>query len=202
MSTVNGVDVNKLNNLIDFFRTNPEVANLEFRAETEWVNGAHSMTQIRTSRGETFTLEADEPPILLGTDLAPNAVQAMLHALASCLIVSFVYNAAACNINLRSLKLALEGDLDLHAFLGISEDVRPGYQNIRIKFKVESDAPRDKIEELLEHAQRTSLVVDIVRNGVPVHISLEKGIEAVKMRAKAAEADEVSSSDQFVSRWL
>ncbi len=195
MKIQNGVDVDKLRDLIDVIRTNPEVANFEFRAETEWINGAHSMTRIQTSRGEIFTHEADQPPILLGTDMAPNAVQAVLHALASCLIVSFVYNAAARDINLRSLKLALEGDLDLHAFLGISEDVRPGYQNIRVRFKVESDAPRDKIEELLEHAQKISPVVDIVRNGVPVHISLEKESEAVKIRAKAAEASEVNSRD-------
>jgi uncharacterized OsmC-like protein len=195
MKIQNGVDVDKLRDLIDVIRTNPEVANFEFRAETEWINGAHSMTKIQTSRGKLFTLEADEPPILLGTDMAPNAVQAVLHALASCLIVSFVYNAAVRDINLRSLKLALEGDLDLHAFLGISEDVRPGYQNIRVKFNVESDAPRDKIEELLEYAQRTSPVTDIVRNGVPVHIAMEKGSEAVKMRAEAEEAGEAGSND-------
>ncbi len=195
MATVNGIDVNKLNDLIDIIRANPEVANFEFRAETEWINGAHSMTRIQTSRGKLFTLEADEPPILLGTGMAPSAVQAVLHSLASCLIVSFVYNAAARDINLRSLKLVLEGDLDLHAFLGISEDVRPGYQNIRVKFKVESDAPSDMIEELLEYVQRTSRVMDIIRNGVPVHISLEKESEAIKIQAKAAEAVEVSSSD-------
>jgi uncharacterized OsmC-like protein len=195
MKIQNGVDVDKLRDLIDVIRTNPEVANFEFRAETEWINGAHSMTRIQTSRGKTITLEADEPPILLGTGMAPSAVQAVLHALASCLIVSFVYNAAARDINLRSLQLALEGDLDLHAFLGISKDVRPGYQNIRVKFKVESDAPRDKIEELLEYVQRTSQVTDIVRNGVPVHITLEKGSEAVKMQAEAEEAGEVGSSD-------
>jgi uncharacterized OsmC-like protein len=195
MKIQNGVDVDKLRDLINVIRTNPEVANFEFRAETEWINGTHSMTKIQTSRGKLFTLEADEPPILLGTGMAPSAVQAVLHALASCLIVSFVYKAVARDINLRSLKLALEGDLDLHAFLGISEDVRPGYQNIRVKFKVESDAPGDKIEELLEYTQRTSPVTDIVRNGVPVHITLENGSEAVKMWAEAEEAGEAGSDD-------
>lgn len=189
----NGVDIDKLKELIDIIKTNPEVANFKFRSETEWVSGAHAKTRIQTSSGKTFTFEADEPPILIGTDLAPNAVQAVLHALASCLTVGFVYNAATRGINVEALELSLEGDLDLHAFLGISEDVRPGYQNIRVSFRVRSDATRDQIEDLLEYAQRTSPVTDIVQNGVPVHVTLERSSEAIDIRA--GQAGEVSSSD-------
>ncbi len=195
MATWNGIDVNKLNDLIDIIRANPEVANFKFKADAEWINGAHSRTKIQTSSGKLFTLEADEPPILLGTGTAPNAVQAVLHALGSCLIVGFVYNAAAHGINVEAMELSLEGDLDLHGFLGISEDVRPGYQNIRVNCNVKCDAPRETVEELLEYAQRTSPVTDIVRNGVPVHITLEKGSEAVKMRAEAEEVGEAGSND-------
>lgn len=195
MAIRNGIDVNKLNDLIDFIRANPEVANFQFKADTEWINGGNSRTKIQTSSGKPFTLEADELPILLGTGKAPNAVQAVLHALGSCLIVGFVYNAAARGINVEAVELAIEGDLDLHRFLGISEDVRPGYQNIRVSCNVKCDAPRETVEELWEYVQKTSPVMDIVRNEIPVHISLEKGNEAVKIRAKAAEAGEVSSSD-------
>lgn len=195
MEIRNGVDVDKLRETIDIIKTNPEVANFKFMTETEWLNGAHSKTRIQTSSGKTFALEADEPPILLGTDLAPNAVQAVLHALASCLTVGFAYSAAARGINVEALELSLEGDLDLHAFLGISEDVRPGYQNIRVNCRVRSDATRDQIEELLEYVQRVSPVTDIVRNGVPVYITLEKSIEAVGMRAGAGQTGEVSSSE-------
>ncbi len=195
MAIRNGIDVNKLNDLIDFIRANPEVANFQFKVNTEWINGANSRTKIRTSDGKLFTLETDEPPILLGAGKAPNAVQAVLHALGSSLIVSFVYNAAARGINVEAVELAIEGDLDLHGFLGISEDVRPGYQNIRVSCSVKCDAPRETVEELWEYVQKTSPVMDIVRNEVPVHISLEKGSEAIKIRAKAAEAGEVSSSD-------
>ena len=71
MAIQNGIDVNKLNDLIDIIRSNPEVANFEFRTETEWINGAHSKTKIQSSSGKLFTYEADEPHILLGTDLSP-----------------------------------------------------------------------------------------------------------------------------------
>ncbi len=65
-------------------------------------------------------------------------------------------------------------DLDLRGFLGISEDVRPGYQNIRVSCRIKSDAPRDKIEEVWEYARRTSPVTDIIHSGVPVSITLEE----------------------------
>jgi hypothetical protein len=60
----------------------------------------------------------------------------------------------------------------LHAFLGLSEDVRPGSNNIEIKYRVQADAPREKIVELCDYVQKTSPVLDIIRNPVPVNISL------------------------------
>jgi hypothetical protein len=67
----------------------------------------------------------------------------------------------------------LEGDLDLRAFLGVSDDVRPGYQNIKATCRIKSDASREKIEELFKHVQRTSPVLDIIRNMEPVTINIE-----------------------------
>ena len=118
-------------------------------------------------------IEGDEPPVLLGENTAANAVEAVLHALASCLAVGFVYNAAAQGIKIDSLEFELEGDLDLHAFLGLSDQVRPGYENIRLSYRVKSDAPREKIVALCEYVQKTSPVLDIIRNPVPVSISLK-----------------------------
>jgi uncharacterized OsmC-like protein len=114
----------------------------------------------------------DEPGVLLGGNAGPNAVEASLHALASCLSVGFIYNAAAMGIEVSSLEFDLEGDIDLQGFLGLSEVVRPGYSGIRIKYRVRADAPRDKLEELCDYVQRTSPVLDIIRNPVPVSIDL------------------------------
>ncbi len=71
------------------------------------------------------------------------------------------------------MDFALEGDIDLHGFLGLSEAVRPGYQNIKVSYRVKSDAPRDKIEALCDYVQKTSPLLDIVRNPVMVSVSLE-----------------------------
>ncbi len=179
--TLNGVDVDQLTGTIGAIQENPELARFQFRARNEWVEGGHSRTTIQSfygagqeddSRTEAFTLEGDEPPVLLGTNRAPNAVEAVLHALASCLAVGFVYNAAAQGIRVESLDFDLEGDLDLHGFLGLSDEVRPGYERIRVNYRVKADAPREKIEELCAYVQRTSPVMDILRNPVPVTVEL------------------------------
>ena len=179
--TLNGVDVDQLMGTIGLIQENPDLARFQFRAHNEWTGGGHSRTTIRSffgagqeddTRADAFTLEGDEPPVLLGDNRAPNAVEAVLHALASCLAVGFAYNAAAQGIRVDSLDFDLEGDLDLHGFLGLSQEVRPGYEGIRVRYRVNADAPREKIEELFAHVQRTSPVLDIVRNPVPVTVEL------------------------------
>jgi uncharacterized OsmC-like protein len=117
-------------------------------------------------------MEGDEPPVLLGQNAGPNAVEAVLHALASCLAVGFVYNAAAQGIRVEALSFDLEGELDLRAFLGLTDTVRAGYESIRLTYHVTADAPREKLVELCDYVQRTSPVLDIIRNPVPVTIRL------------------------------
>jgi uncharacterized OsmC-like protein len=179
--TLNGVDVDQLTGTIDSIREDPAIARFRFRAHTEWAGGAQSRTTIQAfhgagreddSRAEAFTLEGDEPPVLLGTNRAPNAVEAVLHALASCLAVGFAYNAAAEGIRVESLEFDLEGDLDLHGFLGLSDQVRPGCDGIRVRYRVRAGAPREKIEELCAYVQRTSPVLDMLRSPVPVTVEL------------------------------
>ena len=178
--TTNGVDVGQLMETIEAIQGQPDLARVQFRATNRWLGGGRSRTRIKefhhagqedTSRTEPFTLEGDEPPVLLGENSAPNAVEAVLHALASCLAVGFVYNAAAEGIEVRSLEFDLEGDLDLHGFLGLSPDVRPGYEEVRLTYRVDCDASPEKVDELCAHVQRTSPVLDILRKPVPVTVA-------------------------------
>ena len=178
---VNGVNVDQLVGTVNAIKANPALARFTFRARTEWAGGGHSRTKIQgfygagaedNSRAQPFFLEGDEPPVLLGQNAGPNAVEAVLHALASCLAVGFVYNAAAQGIQVDALTFELEGDLDLRAFLGLTDTVRPGYEGIRLTYFVRADAPRQQLEELCDYVQRTSPVLDILRNPVPVTLRL------------------------------
>ncbi|MEW5985903.1 MAG: OsmC family protein [Chloroflexota bacterium] len=180
-SSLNGVNVGQLIGTINAIKDNPDLARFKFRATNRWIDGGHSRTSIASfygagaedsSRAEPFVLEGDEPPVLLGANAGPNAVEAVLHSLASCLAVGLIYNAAAQGIKVDELECDLEGDIDLHGFLGLSDQVRPGYQGINLTYRVKADAPREKLLELCEYVQRTSPVLDIIRNPVPVSLSL------------------------------
>ncbi len=103
-TNLNGVNVDQLVGTINAIKANPDLARFKFRAKNEWISGGQSRTSIQsfygagqedTSRDKPFVLEGDEPPVLLGANTGPNAVEAVLHSLASCLAVGFVYNAAA-----------------------------------------------------------------------------------------------------------
>jgi len=179
---LNGVNVEQLVATINAIKSNPGLARFTFRATSDWVDGGRSRTKIQgfygagqedTSRTRPFVLEGDEPPVLLGTNSAPNAVEAVLHALASCLAVGFIYNAAAQGIKVESLQFNLEGDLDLHGFLGLSDQTRAGFQKIRVSYRVKTDAPREKVVALCDYVQKTSPVLDIIRNPVAVTVALE-----------------------------
>ena len=181
-TNLNGVNVDQLVGTVNAVKENHDLAKFSFRANTEWISGGRCQTKIQgfygvgkedDSRANPFVLQGDEPPVLLGANTAPNAVEAVLHALSSCLTVGFIYNAAARGIRIDGLDFTLEGDLDLHSFLGLSEEIRPGYQNIKVSYRVKSDAPRDQIVELCDYVQKTSPVMDIIRNPVPVTVSLE-----------------------------
>jgi uncharacterized OsmC-like protein len=181
-SVKNGVSVQNLVDTINAVKANPSLAQFKFRAHNEWISGGHSKTTIQgfygadqedTSRSQPFHLAGDEPPVLLGSNQGPNAVEAALHALASCLTVGFIYNAAARGITVEDLHFNLEGELDLRCFLGLTHEIRPGYQNINVSYRVKSAAPREKILELCEYVQETSPVLDMIRNPVPVSFTLE-----------------------------
>lgn len=177
----NGIDVTALMDTIEAINRQPDLARFQFRAHTAWDGGGRSRTHIQSfmgagredvSRERPHELTSDEPAVLLGTDAGPNAVEAILYALTSCLTVGFIYNAAARGITVRSLDFDVDGDVDVRAFLGLSRDVRPGYSGIRLTYRVDADAPREDLVELCEYVQKTSPVLDILRNPVPVTIAI------------------------------
>ncbi len=178
---VNGVNVDQLFGTIDAIKGKPEISRFMFRATNRWVNGGHNTTTVKdfygagqedTTRIKPFVLEADEPAVLLGTDTGANPVEYVMAALAGCLTTSLVYHAAAQGIKIEAVESSYEGALDLQGFLGMSDQVRNGYENITVCFKIKADATEEKLQELIELAQRRSPVFDIVSNPVPVKVQL------------------------------
>jgi uncharacterized OsmC-like protein len=177
---INGVDVDALLGTVAHIGADPSLARFQFRARNQWLGGGHNRTTIKgfygagqedTSRIEPFVVDADEPPVLLGENQAPNAGEYVLHALAACLTGTIVYHAAARGIVLDSLECAIEADVDLQGFLGLDATVRPGFQQIRVAFAVSGDFGDEQLAEL-SRLTSFSPVRDIVSNPVPVAIDL------------------------------
>lgn len=179
-TVTNGVNVTQLVDTVGLIKQTPALARFTFRAETTWQEGGRSRTRIEGYYGagqemrhaRPIELDGDEPPVLLGQDTAANAVEAVLHAIGSCVAVGLSYNAAARGIAIEELRFKTEGELDLHGFLGLSETARPGFERIRVEVSIKANAPRAALEELCAYVQKTSPVLDIVRNPVPVTVTL------------------------------
>jgi uncharacterized OsmC-like protein len=178
---MNGIDVDKLQGTIDAIGKDPDLALFSFRAVNEWVDGAQTKTTVEDlnagnktiTHRQPFVIRSDEPEVLVGGDTAPNAIVSLLHALASCLSVSIVYNAAMREIPIDSLSITVEGDVDVHGFLGLSKEVRPGFQDVRVEVELKTDASRARVEELVNYAQKVSPVLDSLRNRIPVEVSVK-----------------------------
>jgi uncharacterized OsmC-like protein len=175
----NGVDTAQMYGTLDAINANPELGVFQFRASNRWLGGAHNRSTIRSfygagqeddSRAEAFSIDAGEPAVLLGVDTGPNPAEALLHALAACLTTTLVYVAAARKVNLTEVESTLEGDMDVRGCLGLTDDVRNGFTNIRVRFRISGDAPQEKLQEIVQRAQARSAVFDMVSNGVPVHV--------------------------------
>jgi uncharacterized OsmC-like protein len=181
-TTLNGVDVDQLFGNIDAITNAPALGKFKFRANHKWINGGHNQTTIKNFHGvqqehdhaEPFVLDADEPPILLGEDIGPNPVEYVLTALAACVTTTLVYHAAAKGIKLNAVEARLEGDIDVRGLLAISDDVRRGYDNIRIYYKIDADVPDDQLEELIQMGTKYSPVFDTITNPVTVTAQLER----------------------------
>lgn len=180
----NGVDTGVLFGTLDAIRAQPELAAVRFRAANTWLGGAHNRNHVQgffaaggedTSRDEPFVIDAGEPPILVGANEGPNPAEILLSALASCLTTSIVYVAAARRVTLTHLSSALEGDIDLQGALGLSDEVRNGYQRIRATFTIRGDAPAEKLREVVARAWARSAVYDVVSRSVPVTIDVVTG---------------------------
>ena len=135
---------------------------------------ATSSGLLRHRHGMGFVLENAEHQVLLGEDQSANPVEYVLHALAGCLTTTLVYHAAARGYKITSVESTLEGNLDLHGFLGMDEKVRSGYKDIKVTMKVQGDVPEETLQELIQIAKDHSPVYDIVTHPVDVAIELQK----------------------------
>jgi uncharacterized OsmC-like protein len=174
----NGVNVTALAGTIRAIQKQPELAQFKFRARNQWDTGAQNMATVDSFYGTcqelehkpAFTMQADEHPVLLGEDKGANPVEFVLAGLSGCMTTTLAYHSAGRGLNIESIESEYEGDIDLQGLLDLDPKVRPGYREIRVKFRVKGDADEATIQELV----RKSPVYDTLANPVKIKIEVEK----------------------------
>ncbi len=176
----NGVNVEALIAAREALTEAPEAAQFKWRAACEWKNGTHSYSTVEgffglgeeQARKSKFTFDADHPEVFAAEDLGATPVEYVLVGLASCLTAGVAAVAQHREIQLRSVKATIEGDMDIQGILGIDSDVRNGFGGIKVTYDIDADASRQEIEALVAQSQKRSAVYDIVTNTAPVVVGL------------------------------
>jgi uncharacterized OsmC-like protein len=164
---LNDVDLEPIGSLVERIRQEPQSAKTQWKAEVRWTGGFRS-----DARSRDFAAQhSDEPAGLGGTNTAPNPVEQLLSALGNCLAVGYAANASAAGIEIRSLRIDLEGAIDLHTFLGLGGD-NAGYESIRVGVHLDADATPEQIQALHQKVVGTSPVGQTLSRGVPLKIEL------------------------------
>jgi uncharacterized OsmC-like protein len=130
--------------------------------KSAWQGQTRSETRIRSWKlngnelPREFTVAADEPLELLGSNTAPNPQELLMAAFNACIMVGYVANAAVMGVNLESVEIETEGELDLRGFLGLDPRVKPGYDSIRCTVRMKGDGTAEQYMAIHECVRKTS----------------------------------------------
>jgi len=98
----------------------------------------------------------------------------LLEALVACAGVTVKAVATALELPLKSGKVSAEGDLDFRGTLGVAKDAPVGFREIRLRFELDTDAPQDKLDQLLKLTERYCVVYQTIKSGPPVEVKLAR----------------------------
>src|SRR5207249_9227167 len=173
----NGVNTQVLNTVFESMRNHPEMAKATFSVKSAW-NGGFSVTSTskgfriggqNIERNTEYMTQYDFPNQLSGEGRGPTVCESCMGSLAACLTQTIVAHATSRGIQIDSIDIDVEGDVDLRGFTGISNDVRPGAQQFRVNMNIKSNNTSiEQINELYEIGKRFSPAFDTLTNGTSV----------------------------------
>ncbi len=174
-----GVNAQILGAVVETIKSQPEMAKVTFQVQTHWESGNGFKI---TSTGKNFriggqTVERQEPFMLVsdfpnefgGGSKGPTVCEMCMASIGSCISQTIVAYATMMGIQLDSVRIETEGDVDIRGFTGVSEKVRPGAQEFRISIYLESKtAPKEQLEELYELGIKFSPAMDTLTHGTTI----------------------------------
>ena len=151
------------------YRAEPQAALVTLRAEGRL--GAETLTcKVETGRA---LVEAGLHPATGGDGLSACSGDMLLEALVACAGVTLRAVATALDIELRGGTVSAEGDLDFRGTLGVSREAPVGFRDIRLRFDLDTDAPADKLENLIKLTERYCVVYQTLRTPAKLDLSVQ-----------------------------
>ena len=150
------------------YKTTPEAALITLKAKGT-IDDADIACKVETGRALAV---AGLHPATGGSGLELCSGDMLLEALVACAGVTLKAVATALDIPLKSGVVSAEGDLDFRGTLGVAKDAPVGFAQIRLSFEVCTDAPLEKLDQLLKLTERYCVVYQTIRSGPPVDVSM------------------------------
>ncbi len=177
----NGIEIAALLGAREALSGAPEAARFQWRASCDWVNGTHARSTIDSffglgeeqSHRRKYVYDTDHPAVFASEDNGPTPVEYVLVGLAGCLTAGIAAVAQNRDIQLHSVRATIEADMDIQGILGIDGDVRNGFENVRVTYEIDADAPKAEIEALVAQSQKRSAVFDIMTNPTNVYVAVK-----------------------------
>jgi len=155
----------------DRYKADPQTAVITLKARGT-LDDANIACKVETGRALAV---AGLHPATGGSGLELCSGDMLLEALVACAGVTLKAVSTALDVPLRSAAVAAEGDLDFRGTLGVAKDAPVGFRQIRLTFTVDTDAPQEKLDQVLKLTERYCVVYQTIRNGPPVEIGIARG---------------------------
>lgn len=185
-SSNSGVNSQVLSTAIESIKNRPEMAKVTFQMQTHWQSGDgfkitstgknFQMGGQNVERREGFTLVSDYPDEMGGMSKGPAVCEMCMASIASCISQTIVAYATMMGVQLDSIRIETEGDVDIRGLTGISDKVRPGAQEFRLNIHMDSKtASKEQLEKLYELGKKFSPALDTLTNGTTVKTTYNNG---------------------------
>ena len=157
--------------LKDRYRSEPQAAYITLKAKGA-LDDTHIACKVETGRA---LATAGLHPATGGSGLELCSGDMLLEALVACAGVTLKAVATAIDIPIKSGTVSAEGDLDFRGTLGVAKDAPVGFAQIRLRFELDTDAPQDKLDQLLKLTERYCVVYQTIKSGPPIEVRLNRG---------------------------
>jgi uncharacterized OsmC-like protein len=152
------------------YKDNPKAALITLKAKGT-LDDSKIACKVETGRA---LAAAGLHPATGGSGLELCSGDMLLEALVACAGVTLKAVATALAIPLKSGKVSAEGDLDFRGTLGVAKEAPVGFAQIRLRFDLDTDAPQDKLDQLLKLTERYCVVYQTIKSGPPVDVTMAR----------------------------